>query len=449
MNPALARRAPGALLVAATSAAGAVLMTAVMYRAGPMVALVIPVAIAVVAAIAWRPMLGVLGFVLAIPLEGIALPAGGSSVTPAEGLILLTGAMAAAHLALGARGRFHLVQIAFLAMILVAATGFAFAPDTAVLFRIVRIWVALFFVLWAVARADLREVERLLKALAISAGVVGVLAVVLTGPQQVHAGGEQIEGRAQAGFAQPQVLGMFLILALPATIMLALRSQGAWRWVFAACAGTELVGLALSLSRSAMIGLAFGLLVLLAHPAFRRVALGILVVLLLLLAGGSRAIERSQEATIIAERFQTLGSGSSGTAGGGRLGIYRTAPSIIADHPVFGVGEGNFSQYSARYGLLEAGRPFNHAHNMLLTFAIELGLVGFAAFLALLVGVWRSARRGLRGEHRPLALGVVSGLVALFVCALFEYPPRTNVLMGVLIVLLGTLVAFEGSTERS
>ena len=55
---------------------------------------------------------------------------------------------------------------------------------------------------------------------------------------------------------------------------------------------------------------------------------------------------------------------------------------MIADHPIFGIGMGNYSQqYLEHYMLPEAKeRNHLHAHNVFLQFSIQAGIFGLAAY---------------------------------------------------------------------
>jgi hypothetical protein len=65
--------------------------------------------------------------------------------------------------------------------------------------------------------------------------------------------------------------------------------------------------------------------------------------------------------------------------------------------------------------------------------------VGFLA--ALTASAWRTLHA--RGPSRRLALGVVASLVGLFVAGLVEYPPRTQAILAVTLILVGVLLGFE------
>jgi O-antigen ligase len=91
---------------------------------------------------------------------------------------------------------------------------------------------------------------------------------------------------------------------------------------------------------------------------------------------------------------------------------------VVRDHPLAGVGLGAQPVASAARSK-QGGSPTRFvSHTTPLTVAAELGLLGFAAYVALLAGaawlIWRVRRR-----DRALGLGLAALLLALFVHSLF------------------------------
>jgi len=84
----------------------------------------------------------------------------------------------------------------------------------------------------------------------------------------------------------------------------------------------------------------------------------------------------------------------------GRLGYWKGAVRIVAQHPLFGVGGGNFPEaYSS------VKRPSDeetrYVHNDYLQVAVEMGVFGLLGYLALWWRFWRLAAR--RGPEPSLA----------------------------------------------
>ena len=105
----------------------------------------------------------------------------------------------------------------------------------------------------------------------------------------------------------------------------------------------------------------------------------------------------------------------------GRVEIWDRALYAIRDFPFTGCGLGTFRLVARILYPLDPSRVFpdrdiSHAHNIFLQTALDLGIPGLIAYLALLVIAgaicWRVARRG-DPLARPMAIGLASGLLAL------------------------------------
>ncbi len=104
-----------------------------------------------------------------------------------------------------------------------------------------------------------------------------------------------------------------------------------------------------------------------------------------------------------------------------RLEIWRNALLTLSDYPLSGVGLAAWPQVSAaNYVYQVSGAQFvlnemTHAHNIYLEAAVNFGVPGLIAFLALLLGYFASVGHSLRrlsAEHRWLLLGLAGGVLA-------------------------------------
>jgi O-antigen ligase len=420
--------------------------TLLAYAVGPLPAIAVFLAAAVAAAVVWQPMFGVYLGVMAIPLELFSFRVGGTfGLSASELLFLLTAAVAGIHVTVRARTITPSPVFAwFLALLLVGALGLLFAEDTFVIVRIVLMWAAFLTVAALVSSGTPKELERVLQTVAFTGGVVGIVALATTGDQELIGGGAIASNRAEATFAHPNVLGFYLQLAIPLALVTGMRARGLLRAVLLASAGIAVAGLMLSLSRGGIIGALISLAVLLAWAPFRRYAAAILVVLSVFALVNVGSLHDSPVA-LVAKRLGTVNA--EGIRENPRAKIWRATPDIIADYPFLGTGMGNFSEVSPAYGIRDiGGLPYDHAHNLVLTFAAETGLVGVFLFLGFLFAVAQAGARAIRRADRAAfapALAIVAGLGGLFVTSIGEYPPRTNVIMAVLLILVGALVGYE------
>lgn len=230
----------------------------------------------------------------------------------------------------------------------------------------------------------------------------------------------------------PNQLAGALVLFLP---LAAAGVVGWWRerrWWLAllslAALGLAFGTLALTQSRSGWLGAAAGLLalVMLAGLASRQRRLQVLALALplaLILAFGAFF---ALNPDIVARFFDT----PSGTAGeiafSGRPEIWSRALYAIQDFPFTGAGLGAFRRVvNLLYPLftISPDTDIAHAHNMFLQVAVDVGLPGLIAYLALLelagVVAWGAARRS-SGVVCALGVGLFAGLIALHVYGLAD-----------------------------
>ena len=447
------RSAIVAALIACVAAGAA--EAVVMQQLGLAAGLALPIGAAVAVVVVRTPILGVQLALLAVPLEFFSLRVGGDAgVSPTEMLMLLTAAAALARWAIAARIPFIPPPLRALAAFCVLILfGYVVAEDTLVVTKILLMWSAFVIAGVLVASGPPRELERVMVCLALAGGIAGLVAIAGGADQTLQEGGVIATGRAQAGFAQPNVLGFFLVLAIPAAVALGIRGRGLMRAVMAVMAIAGLVGLMLTLSRTSLVGAAVGMGVLTLLPGFRRIAAVGIAALAIFVLVNFQALQESQQVTVVTHRLATLGE-SRAVGSDPRLKIYRTTPRMIADHPVFGVGAGNYSLAARRYGVLdEENQPYDHAHNVPLTLTAELGLPGLFVFVWFVLSLGQVLLRALRLRGDPvrgaLMVAIAAGMIGSIVTSAGDYPPRTNAIAATFIVLVGVLWGLVRASERA
>lgn len=435
---------PVAAIVAVAGASG--LCVLIAYGMSPKVALALPVACGILAAILFQPMVGVYLGVLGAPLEYLKLKVGSfAGLSLSEVLFLATAGSTVLHALLVRRSRVapDPAHVAFLAFLCVVATGVVVAVDAYAVVKVVLMWSAFLTLSLLVSGASRAQLRGLLMAIAAAGGILGGMAIPNAHNIELVGGGAVAANRAAASFSSPNILAFFLVLALTPSLALALRSRGLIRVAMGVAGALIFGGLVLTLSRGAIIGATVSLAVMLLWPAFRRVAAVLLLIVVVGLVIDPQSITGSHEVSIVRTRLGTLRQERHTNP---RLQIYRAAPTIVANHPILGIGEGNFPNTSAEYNLRDIGGDvFQHAHNLLLTILIETGLLGLAASLAFLATIARTMARALRGpwsESRALALGLVAALVGLFANSVTDYPLRANIIMAVVMLEIGALIAY-------
>jgi len=132
-----------------------------------------------------------------------------------------------------------------------------------------------------------------------------------------------------------------------------------------------------------------------------------------------------------------------------RLKLWRSCLRMIRDHPIFGVGPGNFLlAYRTRYILPVAWEEFSleHPHNVYLDHWTRLGLAGVVAGVTGQIAFWRGLGRGSKGD--ALKLGLAGSMAALLVHGLVDNALFFPDLALAFFLILGLAVAPQEPTNE-
>ncbi|MBC7402300.1 MAG: O-antigen ligase family protein [Microbacteriaceae bacterium] len=238
---------------------------------------------------------------------------------------------------------------------------------------------------------------------------------------QIRSGFARSSGTA----SHPLEYGFVLTVCLPIALSLAIsdtvRSR-IRRWMPVTLIAAAAV---LAVSRSTMVGILIGLVVLVPTLPTR---------LRLIALGGAAAAAAAVYLLVpglvgtIRGLFSGIGTTDASTAS--RVGSYDLVAQFISRSPLIGRGAGTFLP---QYWILD---------NQILQSAIEIGLLGVSALLGLCITafwstiVWRGERQnelGRRAGH-GVGAGIAVGTILLATFDVFSFPMAT----GVLFLLIGT-----------
>ena len=238
--------------------------------------------------------------------------------------------------------------------------------------------------------------------------------------------------RAYGTFLQPNPFGAYMGLLLPlayATVLttwrdaLALRARRSpglvWFWLLAALATlVMLAALVMSWSRGALLGLAAGA-ALVGLALGRRVwpLVALLGIVLLLLAPRLTSAVPTDVMARLTETVEYAGQDLTSVeitdenfSVVERAAHWEAAWRMFSSRPWLGVGTGQYATVYPSVAIARWEDPLGHAHNYYLNVLAEGGLVGLAAYVAVMLAaisaVWRSARKET-GWRRALALGAL------------------------------------------
>ncbi len=151
----------------------------------------------------------------------------------------------------------------------------------------------------------------------------------------------------------------------------------------------------------------------------------------------------SDRAASIIEVAESSGSGAPFE----RFIIWRSSLEMVADHPLTGVGLGNFSAVHPRYAV---GNTVEIAqvHNDYLQIAVELGLPGLAALMVVVLWLCWTGVRLFFFMRKPdlVQIALIVSLAGVAVAALFSFPMQ---LMGGLLFSAVIFGLMFGQSELS
>ena len=242
------------------------------------------------------------------------------------------------------------------------------------------------------ALADGDEARRLLRVLLASGYLVAALAIL----QSVgDSAGQPSVAPAFGTLGQKNVLGMFLAMLAPLAYRELVDADSRSKRILALnVLAVIVVGLVLSLSRSAWLGATIAGVVLLFgtyRPNLRLAIAGVSAVLVagLLIAGLTLTHPQAPEPRPV---------------------IWRDSLPLIASRPVFGYGPDNFGLVYPRFQSMNLGtQQVDKAHAEMLQVAATQGLIGLAAYGLVLVAFVRAY---WRARERQWAVAVFAALTA-------------------------------------
>jgi O-antigen ligase len=213
-------------------------------------------------------------------------------------------------------------------------------------------------------------------------------------------------------------IGAVLVLTIPVTIGLAIRSEGRRRWIWAGAGALQGAALVLTFTRTSMILAGLAVLALLLYHRQLKLLLvtGVMAAGLLLgvvsvacqpKSGGEPTGPDQGAIGAITDRF-----GDSTD----RAALWYSASLVMLDHPLFGVGLGEIKSVivsnPARYVHTPFGTAASSAHNTILLAGAETGVLGAFGTLVLNIVIGLAALIWIiRGRRTPIvsAAGLAVG----------------------------------------
>jgi O-antigen ligase len=259
-------------------------------------------------------------------------------------------------------------------------------------------------------RPDLDLLLKIILAVSTLGAVVLVVRFGTGGAQEVLPGRYAISPEDDPiGLGRGAAEGLLIAIY----VLLSRRSATTRLWAIAAFPALAIAVVA-SGSRGPVVGLAFGLLVLLALTATNpRARLRLLVVAGAAL-GSVVAVIQTVPSSTLSRSLEVIVASGSDLSSNGRAQLWSAAWDGFVHNPLLGIGTGGFADLRG---------DELYPHNFLLESAVELGIVGVLAVAALVV--WTLVRlarawRATRDEDRLVAAVVTALFSTATVNALFS-----------------------------
>jgi O-antigen ligase len=254
---------------------------------------------------------------------------------------------------------------------------------------------------------------------------------------------------ALTGFAMNRNrFGVIIALCIPLVFYLYPRSGRLGRAVLLGLTGVFVMAEALTYSRGGFLAMLLSLVLsvlFVVHSQRLRLGVWIAVVVVGLIIAMPQTYWSRMGSIVPSLR------GGTDTVGQ-RYQLWAISLKMIRDHPLLGVGAGNFTHQFARYsGIVSLRRGALVAHNAFLAVAAEQGIPGGLLFIALLLAAFVSLRRSYRWA-RDRGDDEVADLTICFSVILFIL--TTQCMKGnyehtkYLWVALGMTVALQGMSGR-
>lgn len=285
-----------------------------------------------------------------------------------------------------------------------------------------------------------REEERVKKVFTFSFAGIAIdgLCVVYQG-----LGGD---ARAAGFFGHPMTFAGYLCIYLPLLLVLLFEKSVSVRgqWFTGGLVILLSAALLFNATRGAWLAVVCTISLLLLYYLTQRKKLAA-VILCCLLAVGAGLTQYPP----VVQRAQSI-TDTQNQSNHERLLIWHSAYEMFKDHPVTGVGLGQYKDnYQKKYISPEAKEPFlSHAHNNFMQMLAENGLIGFAGFMTLISCFIGYSFKRFWQEGNPYALMMCASALALVLQGLTEYNFGNGAVMKSFWLVQGCLLVLSKTGKR-
>ncbi|ADL51860.1 O-antigen ligase family protein [Clostridium cellulovorans] len=243
--------------------------------------------------------------------------------------------------------------------------------------------------------------------------------------------------RIEGNVGHPNTLaGYAVLLFFPLFFIMVNEKKKKWKIFYAVELLLLVVNIVLTFSRNSWLALVLGILILCIYYSWKfLIPLGI---------GGIIALSIS---TIRLRLTQFVDPNINS----GRIKIWTLTLKCFKEHPILGVGAGNYEavhkSYVARYPQYDPGEQIYHTHNVYLKMLSELGIVGFVTYVVGAFFILKkifTVHNKLSGYYKDLMGGIlISFITAYFVINMFDNVMVLPQIMNYFYLFLGIVYVIE------
>lgn len=280
---------------------------------------------------------------------------------------------------------------------------------------------------------DLKKLKGLFAVLASASLLLGIKAWSV--PYSQFARG-RLEGIGGADFAEANFFAAFMAAMLPLIGIMFLRSRVVGKFYYAVCGAFTANAMILCRSRGAFLGLIAGAVAALFFiPRNYRKHL-----IVLLLAGIVGIVYLSDDSFI--QRIMSISTDQSemDESSASRIRLWKAGVQMVTSHPL-GIGPGNWYQTIGRYIPEYEGKD---SHSTYVKCLAELGLIGMAVFMLLILQAYQNLRQVYIQRHKlppseeeeftHFYFAIIVSIVIFLTCALTITMVYTEILWVLLLL---------------
>lgn len=150
------------------------------------------------------------------------------------------------------------------------------------------------------------------------------------------------------------------------------------------------------------------------------------------------------------ERVTSLFHSSQDLSTAWRIDVWRTTAQSFVRHPFLGIGFGHDMTFERENYHLTI--DIREVHNSPLAILVQMGLLGFVAFVAMLVALvrgWWRAYRAAAPDRAPYLLGIGASALLFFIASLFQPYLETNTTGIFFWIILGLMASGQVVARRA